>query len=294
MSQKLEPVALTGVELSNGWKKKDVAFTALIENPEIYKVTDKNGDPVKPPSNGILIPQKLAKTLGVGQGDTVTVKSYLPGKDKREIQVKGVIAQYIGSSVYGSMASLNYLIGEGGIANSAVIRLDDEIYEKEVLARLTDMSSVVSVQSKSDSLSNLQKSMSSMTSFIGVMIILAAVLAIAVIYNVATINIFERQRELATLKVLGFKEGEVRSLIFKENYLITFFGILAGLPFGRWLGNAMFSMYDTDVYNFVFITGARSYIIASILTISFTVLANLILIKKIGALSMVEVLKSNE
>ena len=291
---KLEPVIETGVEITNGWRKKDMAFTALTRNAEIYKVTDKDGNPVKIPGNGILIPDKLAKTLAVKPGDTVTVKSYLPGKEKKEMQVKGIIAQYIGSSVYSSMDSMNYLIGEGIIANSAVIKLDSSIYEKEVSDRLNEMPGVSSVQSKSDSLGNLTKSMSSMTSFIGVMILLAAGLSIAVIYNIATINIFERQRELATLKVLGFKDSEVRSLIFNENYLITSFGILIGLPFGKWLGSAMFSMYETDAYNFVFIAGARAYLLAAVLSIGFTVLANLILMKKIRTISMVEVLKSNE
>lgn len=291
---KLEPIVESGVEISNGWRKKDIGFTALIDNPEIYKVTDKDGNPVKLPDNGILIPDKLSRTLDAKPGDTVYVKSYLPGKDKKEIRVKGIIAQYIGSSVYSSMDSMNYLTGEGRIANSAVIRLDSGSNEKQVIDKLKEMPAVSSVQAKSDSLNNLMKSMSSMTSVVGVMIILAAVLSIAVIYNIATINIFERQRELATLKVLGFKESEVRSLIFNENYLISFFGILIGLPFGKWLGNAMFSMYETDAYSFVFIAKSSAYFLAVILTLGFTVLANLILMKKIRTISMVEVLKSNE
>lgn len=289
-----EPLVETGVEVSNGWRKKDTGFTALLSSPEIYRVTDKEGNPVKLPDSGLLIPEKLAKTLEVGPGDTVLLKFFFPGKEKREVPVKGIIAQYIGSSVFGSIDSMNYLIGEGRIANAAVIRLDNSAGEKQVIEKLKEMPAVSSVQSKSDSLNSLLKNMESMTAFIGVIIILAAVLSIAVIYNIATINIFERQRELATLKVLGFKDNEVRSLIFNENYLIACFGIVIGLPFGRWLGNAMFSMYETDAYNFVFRAGTSAYLLAAILTLGFTFLANLILRNKIRAISMVEVLKSNE
>ncbi|MCX7708768.1 MAG: ABC transporter permease [Clostridia bacterium] len=291
---KLEPVVETGVEVSNGWRKKDVGFTALVDSPEIYKVTDKDGNAVKLPYNGILIPDKLSRTLDIQPGDTVQIKSYLPGKEKKEIMVKGVIAQYIGSSVYSSLDSMNYLTGEGRIANSAVIKIDSGSNEKLVVDKLKEIPAISSVQSKSDAYNNMMESMSSMTSFVGVMIILAAVLSIAVIYNIATINIFERQRELATLKVLGFKDSEVRSLIFNENYLITLFGIMIGLPFGKWLGNAMMSMYDSDAYSFVFIAGNGAYILAGVLTVGFTVLANLTLMKKIRNISMVEVLKSNE
>lgn len=291
---KLEPVVETGVEVSNGWRKKDIGFTALVDNPEIYKVTDKEGNSVRPPENGILIPDRLSKTLDIRPGDTVQIKSYLPGKEKKEVLVKGIIAQYIGSSVYSSIDSMNYLTGEGRIANTAVIRIDSSSNEKKVIDKLKEIPAISSVQSKSDAYNNLMKSMSAMSAFVGVMIILAAVLSIAVIYNIATINIFERQRELATLKVLGFKDSEVRSLIFNENYIITCFGILIGLPFGKWLGNAMMSMYDSDAYSFVFIAKNGAYFLAAILTVGFTVLANLTLMKKIRNISMVEVLKSNE
>jgi len=291
---KLEPVAELGAEISSGWKKKDMGFIALIDNPEIYKVTDRNGNPVRLPADGILIPDKLSKTLDTRPGDTVYVKLYFPGKDKKEIQVKGIIAQYIGTSVCSSIDGINDLTGEGRIANSAVIKLDSGGNEKQVIDKLKEMPAVSSIQSKSDSLNNLMKSMEPMASLTWVMIILAAVLSVAVIYNIAAINIFERQRELATLKVLGFKESEVRSLIFNENYIITLFGVLIGLPFGNWLGNLMFSVYDTETYSFVFVAETKAYFLAAILTLGFTFLANLILTKKIMSISMVEVLKSRE
>lgn len=291
---KLEPVLETGVEISNGWRKKDMVFTGLIANPEIYRVTDREGNPVKLPDRGILLPERTARTLGIKPYDTVCVKPFLPGKGKKEVQVKGVIVQYIGNSLYGSMDSVKYLFGEGSIANSAVITLDIGENEKKVIDRLKEMPAVSSVTSKTDSYNNLLMQMRVMNVSISVMILLAAVLSVAVIYNIATINIFERRRELATLKVLGFGDNEVRSLIFNENYLITLFGVLIGLPFGNWLGNYMMSMYETDAYSFVFVAGTEAYLLAAVLTTGFTVLANLILARKIKVIDMVEVLKSNE
>lgn len=291
---KLEPLVETGVEISNGWRKKEVGFTALVVQPEIYKVIDKKGDPQTLPDNGILMPEKLAKALGVQLNEPVNIKSFLPGKEKKEMQVKGIIAQYLGTSAYGSIEGFNTLAGEGRIANAAVIKLDGGAYEKQVVNELKKMPFVSSVQSKSDSMNNLVKNMAAMTSSVGVMILLAAVLSIAVIYNIATINIFERQRELATLKVLGFKDQEVRNLIFYENYLITLFGVLVGLPVGRWLGSTMMMAYETDAYTIPFATGQGTYLLTVVLTAGFTALANLTLAKKIRNLDMVEVLKSNE
>lgn len=291
---KLEPVLETGVEISNGWRKKDTGFTALVDSPEMYKVTDQTGHPVKLPQNGILIPEKLAKVLDVKPGDTVFIKSFLPGKEKKEVRIKGIIAQYLGTSAYGSLDSVNDLFSEGKIANSAVIRLDNRMNEKKVIDALTGMSAVSSVQSKSDAIDSLMRNMAAMTSVIGVMIVLAAVLSISVIYNIATINIFERQRELAILKVLGFLDRELSGLIFNENYVITVLGIFVGLPLGKWLGSSMMAAYETDAYTFPFVIGIDTYIVTAILTLGFTALANFTLMKKIRKIDMIEVLKSNE
>lgn len=290
----LEPVIETGVELTNGWRKKDVAFTGLVTKPTMYKVVDKAGNPVPLPSSGILIPEKLAKTLGVEAGDTVFIKSYLPGKEKREVRIRGIIAQYLGTSAYASLQTANTHLGEGSVANSAVIRLTDASQTQKVIKSLQEMPEVSSVLSRIDALNNLVKNMEVMTSAIGAMIALSGIMAIAVIYNITTINIFERQRELATLMVLGFKDSEVSQLIFNENYSITMLGVLLGLPFGKWLGATLLASFETDAYSFPFVVKTEAYLITALLIFTFTFLANWALSKKIRTIDMVEVLKSNE
>ncbi|KPU45509.1 cell division ABC transporter subunit FtsX [Oxobacter pfennigii] len=290
----VEPVLETGVELQNGWRKKSAAFTALINEPEMYRVIDKKGLSVELPQNGIVLPDRLAKTLGVNINDTIYLKSYLPGKEKREVTVKGISTQYLGLSAYASLDNVHHILGEGTVVNSTVIKLDSIIYENEIKDKLRDMSKVTSVQSKTDALDSLMKNMGAMTSSMGVFIFLAAILSIAVVYNTATINIFERQRELATLKVLGFKDNEIKSLIFNENYMITIFGIIIGLPFGYWLGDYLMSSFTSDVYSFPFEAKPFTYFLAAFLTLVFTVMANSILTKKIRNLSIVEVLKNRE
>ena len=290
----LEPVLETGVEITNGWRSKDVGFTALIKEPQMYKVEDKNNKPINLPDGGILISEKLANTLGVETNDRVNIKFFYPGKEKKEVAVKGIVVQYLGLSTYTSMDNLNSLLGEGMVANSAVLKLDNLDFENEVKSKLRDMAAVNSVESKTDALNALLKNMGATKSSIGVMIILSAILLIAVVYNIATINIFERQRELATLKVLGFKNSEIKKLIFNENYLITIFGIAIGLPMGKFLGASMMSASSTDSYSFPYVIEFRTYILTIVLTIAFTVLTNFILMKKIKSIDMIEVLKNRE
>ncbi len=292
--KELEPVLETGVEISNGWKSKNVGFTALIKDPQMYKVEDKNGNNISLPSNGILISEKLANILGVKANDSVDIKFFFPGKEKEEVVIKGIVVQYIGLSTYTSMENLNSMLGEGMIASSAVLKLDNSEFENEVKNQLKDMPGVTSVESKSDSLNALLKNMGATKSSMGAMIMLAAILLIAVLYNIATINIFERQRELATLKVLGFTNNEIKKLIFNENYIISIFGMIIGLPFGKWLGGLMMATSSTDSYTIPYVVKIKSYIIAIILTFMFTVITNFILMNKIKAIDMLEVLKNKE
>ena len=292
--KELEPVLEAGVEISNGWRSKDVGFTALVKEPQMYKVEDTSGNAISLPKNGILISEKLANTLGVKVNDSVNIKFYFPGKEKKEMVVKGIVVQYLGLSTYTSMDNLNNILGEGMIASSAVLKLDNINFENEVKDKLRDMPAVTSVESKTDSLNAFLKNMGAMESSIGVYIMLAAILLIAVLYNIATINIFERQRELATLKVLGFNNNEIKKLIFNENYIIVIFGMIIGLPFGKWLGGYMMATSSTDAYTIPYVVEFKTYIIAIILTLLFTAITNLTLMKKIKALDMIEVLKNKE
>jgi putative ABC transport system permease protein len=192
------------------------------------------------------------------------------------------------------MDNLNSLLGEGTIASSAVLKLDNTNAENEVKDKLRNMPNVMSVDSKTDSLNALLKTMGAMQASIGVYIMLAGILLIAVLYNIATINIFERQRELATLKVLGFNNNEVKKLIFNENYIIVIFGMIIGLPVGKWLGASLMASSSTDAYTIPYVVEFKTYIISIILTLVFTAITNLTLMKKIKALDMIEVLKNKE
>lgn len=291
---KMEPIFETGVQIQNGWRTKNVALTAIVQNPEMYRIVDKSGNPVALPNRGIVLPEKLAGQLGIELNDRISIKPLLPGKEEIEVTVKGLAAQYLGMSTYIPLEDVNYILGEGTIANSAVLRLKNITYEEEVKETLNDMSAVSSAQSKNDSLNALMENMAAMTSSIGVMILLAAILSVAVVYNTSTISIFERQRELATLKVLGFKESEIKKLIFNENYMITAFGVIVGLPCGSWLGNYMMTTFTTDFYTFPFITKPMTYVFSILFTIIFTMTANKLSFRRIKSISMIEVLKSRE
>lgn len=294
----VEPLLETGVEISNGWMKKNIGLIALKQNSTLYGVIDNNGNPLPLPDRGILIPERLMNTLGIVNGEKAYLRFYYPGeneeKDKKEAEVKGAILQYTGLSAISSIDYFNYLLKEGLAVNAAYIKLDNPIYQNEVIQKLKDILTVTTIQSKSDVQENTKKSLKSMNSIFLVMILGSGILAFAVIYNIANINIMERRREIATLSVLGFTSRELKSVVFNENFFICGFGSIVGIPLGILLLGYILKVSNTDTMEMPLVFNASSYIIAIFLMAAFTVAANLLLTKKILSINMVESLKSAE
>lgn len=124
------------------------------------------------------------------------------------------------------------------------------------------------------------------------MIISAGALAFVVLYNLTNVNISERVREIATIKVLGFYDNEVSAYIYRENIILTFIGIIVGLIIGKYLHR--FIMLTVEMENIMFglKVDIRSYLMAAVLTIVFSILVNMVMHKKLKEIEMVESLKS--
>ncbi len=294
----VEPVMETGMEITNGWKTKDVGVIALAREAKLYGVYDRKGNAAILPSDGVLLPVRLMETLGLHTGDRVTLRSHYPGKnedkDKKTVAVKGETSQFIGQSAVCSMDYIDYLLEEGNLVNAAHIQLDDPQYEKEVTEKLKAILTISTIQSKAEVVANTNKQLQSMNTIIFFMLFGASILAIAVIYNITNINIFERRREIATLSVLGFTSAELQSMVFNENCFISAFGMLIGIPLGRFLAWMAIETQATETMQLPMVMEPSNYLVAAALIIAFTAIANLLLRNKITAIDMVESLKSTE
>lgn len=294
----VEPVMETGMEVTNGWRKKDIGIMALERGSTLYGIYDREGNPAILPSEGILLPERLMETMGLDIGDSVFLRSYYPGKneerDRKQAVVKGVVAQYIGQTAVCSADYIDDLLDEGAVVNGAHIRLDDPKYERAVTDQLRDILAINTIQSKADIVDNTNKMLKSMNTVILFMIFGSSILSVAVIYNITNINIFERRRELATLSVLGFTTEELMNLVFNENFFISIFGILIGMPLGRYLAEVSISTQSNENIQMPVVVETSNYLIAIGMILAFTAFANFLLRNKIAAIDMVESLKSAE
>ena len=186
------------------------------------------------PDNGVVITEKLAELLEVSIGDTIV----LDGDKRVEAAVSDIAENYVSHYVYASEACYRSLFGEEPERNEMLLRYTGEAGEEEsdiVSSDLMAMDGVDSYSYIATLRDNFTDSMEAIDYAVVIIITAAAALAFVVLYNLTNINITERTRELATLKVLGFFDREVTAYVYRENLFLTLFGIVLGLVMGRFL-----------------------------------------------------------
>lgn len=241
--------------------------------------------------SSVLLTEKLASTLGVQPGDTVTIEN---GDEKRfAVTVTGVVENYIRAYVYIGRDAYRDALGEDADYTTLAVLCEVPVSEEnQVITTLHQFSCVGSATFISSSIQSFENMLSKIDFIVIVLIICAAILAFVVLYNLTNINISERQREIATIKVLGFYSGEVDAYIFRETFLLSLLGAVCGLFAGIALHR--FVVVTVEVSNIMFGRNIypQSYIYSLSLTLLFTVLVCLTLRRRLKKINMVESLKS--
>ncbi|MCH5160813.1 MAG: ABC transporter permease [Clostridiales bacterium] len=247
-------------------------------------------------SSSFVLPKTLADELGCKAGDIVNVSGY--SLDNRavefDIEVTAVVQQYFDQKVYCAYdVFANKGVGLLADTSYATVRPDVDINEALDALKQNDVVRDVKVFQE-ETFKSMQKKMSLLDYAVIIFVVGAAALAIAVIYNITATNLKERTREMATLMVLGYKSHETAGMIIVENMVITLIGCILGLPLGYGL---MYWLVDiTSSFN-VFISGFLTWYVAIgcvSMTFAFSLIATLLLNRKIKRISMVEALKSVE
>ena len=262
--------------------KEDVTLRDR-KSHEQYELTD----------DGAVICEKTASLMGVKAGDEITLE-----KDNRKYKVKitAVTENYMGHYVYMTPSCYEKTFGEKPEYSSTVYTMkedagsDLETIGNEVLK----YPAALSISYTSSTAGQVERMLGSLGAVIWVLIISAGMLAFVVLYNLNNINITERQRELATLKVLGFYDGEVSQYVFRENILLSFIGILAGAVFGIFLHRYVITTVEVDAVMFGRNIKPISFVYSGIITFGFSMFVNMVMHFKLKKIDMVESLKSVE
>ena len=245
-------------------------------------------------SDGIIATEKTGRLLGAGKGETARIR--INDSEERDFIISGLTEHYVGNYLYMTSAQYEEIFGKqpeyniiyfiNGITESA----DGNAFSEKMLKN----DAVLSVMMNSSSSSTFSDMIKIMDLVVIVLIVSAGALAFVVLYNLTNVNITERIREIATLKVLGFYDREVSSYVFRENIILSVMGAAVGLGLGTALCMFVINTAEIDEVMFGRSIHLLSYVWSFLVTIVFSLIVNLIMTRELKKISMVESLKSVE
>lgn len=288
--------ASTG-KLKNETSSYDVSIFVPDNNEDFEKVCNlenvETDEKITLTNNGIIITDKVAEFLNVKAGDEIILMD--SDNAQYNLKIEAVVKNYVSHYVYMSKEFYEANI-ENYKTNMLLINTTD-ISEEEIekiLEQILNIEGVASGTVVSSLLESIKSMLDIMNYVVIILIVASALLAFVVLYNLANINIGERQREIATLKVLGFYDKEVDNYINKENIVFTIIGILLGLVFGVFLTNAIIESVEIDKLRFIIKISPLSYVYSAVITASFSFIVNWIIHFILKKIDMIESLKSVE
>jgi putative ABC transport system permease protein len=254
----------------------------------------KSGNPLTLSDDSIILTEKAAETMGLSVGDTLTLQR--SDGDPVTLTVGGIAENYVYTYVYMTPEQYERLFGMSaeyqvllvtmsGMDEEAQTALGESVLDCENVSMITLVSSIQT---------SFRNMVVSIDYIVLVLIICAGLLAFVVLYNLMNINITERQRELATIKVLGFYEGEVGAYVYRETLILSLLGTALGLFLGIFLHAFVVRTAEVDVAMFGRDIYPMSFVYAALLTMLFSVLVCLVMFPKLRKIDMVESLKSIE
>lgn len=283
-------------KLKNENLNYDVTIFVPNENQDFEKVCnliDESNNKLTLSNSGIIITDKVAEFLNVKTGDEVS----LVDGDNTEYKFKidGITQNYVSHYVYMSKEFYETNIKSYN-TNMVLINTKDNTDEtkNEISSQILSIEGVASVSSASNLVESIKNMLDTMNYVVVILIVASALLAFVVLYNLANINIGERKREIATLKVLGFYDKEVDNYINKENIIFTIIAILLGLVFGVFLTNAIVESVEIDKLRFMIKIEPLSFVYSAIITALFSFIVNWVIHFILKKIDMIESLKSVE
>lgn len=286
----------TTMDLEVDGTVKSVNLVSMDETQEIEKClslhTVKGENIAYPKAGEAVITNKLSERYDLSVGSTITLRD----EDMNTIQMKvsGICENFVYNYVYISNTTYKEQTKREAEINTAYVNILQNKEVHEVAAKISDMDNVTAVNVNQDVQERFSNMMFSLNYVVILVVISAGLLAFIVLYNLTNINITERIREIATIKVLGFYPGETASYVFRENVILTAIGALVGLVLGKLLHAFVMANIDIDMVSFDVKILPLSYLFSFLLTLVFAGVVNGVMYFKLEKINMAESLKSVE
>jgi len=290
----VEPFRVMKVELSNGARSRRLTITGKPEDMRLSRILDLDLIPVRLPSSGLVLSKRVAQHLEARRGDVINIKLLEEGWHQTQAPVVDIVESYLGLNAYMDLAALDRLSRIGPRRSGVYVELDPAKL-KETYSAIKSIPAVASIALQASSLRKFReivgKNIFIMTS---VYVVLAVIVAFGMVYNSARIQLSERARELASLRVLGFTRSEVSMVLAVELAVIA----LLAQPLGWFLGYsfswAVVQGFQSDLFRIPFIVELSAFGWSSIIVLIASILSSLIVLLRVRRLDMIRVLKTKE
>lgn len=289
-----EPFRSTPVTLRNGVRERRLAITGVPEGADLSRILNHDLNPVEPPEAGLLISDHVADLLALKIGDMVEVE--LLARDRRvaRVPVTDIVQSYMGLAVYMNAQALDRLIGDGPRLSGVRISVDPAALDR-LYAAVKQTPALASIALQGVSRERFRETIAeNITIMTTVFTGLAVIITFGVVYNSARIQLSERARELASLRVLGFTRTEVSSVLLIELAVVVALAQPLGWVLGYLFSWAMVEGMGSDLFRMPFVVHPPTFAAASLVVLATAIVSALIVRRRIDRLDLVRVLKTRE
>jgi putative ABC transport system permease protein len=292
--QHAEPFRFVAARIRSGHRSYDVGIEGVPADAALRQVIDRELQPIALPREGILLSSALGRMLRVAPGDEIDVQIMEGRRRTRTTVVAGLAEQYIGVGAYMEIDALNRLAGDGPAMSGALLLVDDR-YEAELNRALRDRPRVASIISQDRAIASyMDTAAESLLVFTGILSLFAGVIAFGVVYNSMRIALSERDRELASMRVLGFRRGEIAYILLGEAGLLVLLALPVGMLLGAGLAAWSLAAFETEMFSFPFVLTRRTFGVAAAVVLVAAALSALLVRRQLDRLDLVGVLKTRE
>lgn len=291
---RVEPYRAVAARLRFEHRTRRTALLGLERSSDLRRIVSKDFQSVTLPEDGLVLTTKLAEILGVKPGQSITVEVLEGERPVRDVQVVGTVDELIGLSAYMNRRALNRLMQEGESSSGAFLMVDSPAID-ELYVQLKQTPAVSAVSIPEVALASFNETIAKTMNISTVILIgFAVIIAFGMVYNGARIALSERGHELASLRVLGFTQGEIGFMLLGEQALLTLIAIPVGLAFGYGIAGLITVAIDTELVRFPLVVSAKTYVLAFLVVALSAFLSGYLVRWRLRHLDLVAVLKTRE
>jgi putative ABC transport system permease protein len=290
----VEPQQFHSAILRNGPREKRVSLEARPEDATLSRVIGADGAPIVAPPGGLLLSERLASQLELGVGDAVEVEFLTGRRETHEMVVTGLVEQFLGLGAYADMAFLDEIFRRSDRMSVANVLIDERELP-ELHARLQETPALSGLILMTENRRSFEETISENVVVINTIYAgIAILITVGVAYNGARIQLSERARELASLRILGFSRAEVSSVLVGETMLLAILAQPLGWLFGAWIATALSKSFTSDLYAIPLVLEPDIFARASLIVLIASFVSVMIVRRRVDRMDLVAVMKTRE